>query len=102
MDNHIQFKLSRVNEVYVVKHINTVSTLKNRLNGMLAWYMIQQGLDKAWSSHSFRHTIITQLIKAHGIEKTAKFIGHKTVATTQLYDKAKESTKLLKDMAQTI
>ena len=58
--------------------------------------------NKAWSTHSFRHTVITGLIEKAGIEKTSVFIGHKSILTTQLYDKSKNSTQLINKLAALI
>lgn len=100
-ENHIFFKLKKINGTTIAHNINTTHTMKETINSFLNYLLlsIPEFKNQVWSTHSFRHSLITKLINKFGIEKTSEFIGHKHIATTQLYYHKESNTKLLKELA---
>jgi len=103
-NSYIFFKLKRINNVLVAVNSAPVSTMKEIVNNCLKYITATEksALNKAWSTHSFRHSVITKLIEKKGIEKTSEFIGHKHIITTQLYHKKFNKHKVLKELADEI
>lgn len=74
--------------------------LKNLINDFFKNYTTSHNISKVWSTHSFRHTVITKLIDKQGIINTKIFIGHKDTKTTELYYHAKNNNKVLLQSAE--
>lgn len=92
-------KLKSYKSFYIVESAK-YGYLKNLINAFLTNYMICNNIQKAWSTHSFRHTVITKLIDKQGIINTKLFIGHKDTKTTELYYHAKKTNKILIESAK--
>ena len=58
-------------------------------------------VDRKLTSHSWRASLITNLLKIHSVNVVAELIGHKNLATTMLYKRGflslKEKIKKMKD-----
>ena len=70
--------------VFVNKFGNRITT--RSVARMLEKYLLQQGLDLRTSPHSLRHSFATHLLN-HGadIRSVQELLGHKSLATTQIY-----------------
>lgn len=103
-ENSIFFKLKKVGKIYQALNSAPKSTMKEILNNSLNYLTTFkfEFQNKAWSTHSFRHSLITKLIDKVGIEKTAEFIGHRSIATTQLYYNKTVKQQLLKKISMDI
>ena len=101
-ETYVFFKVIEVNGIQKAANTSVVSYLKSIVNYFLQYvtFTSSKHLSKGWSTHSFRHSIITRLINEVGIEKTCDFIGHTTIATTQLYHKKENNHKMLKELAE--
>jgi len=100
-NNSIFFKIIKKEYNLVMYNMSQDNTMRNYVNHMFEYLILTEYSDSnpAWSTHSFRYTVITRLINKLGIEKTSTFIGHKCINTTQLYYKKKNENKILKEAA---
>jgi len=83
-------------------HLNAFFALKSNtlVNYMLKTVGKLAGIDKHFSFHSARHTNATLLIyKGANITTVQKLLGHRNIATTQIYSEVMAQT-VVKDLAK--
>lgn len=74
------------------------SNFNKDLNKILKDLSIKSG--KRLYTHSFRVTMITELLQSHPIQQVKKLIGHKDIRTTEVYDRKFMSERELRKALQ--
>lgn len=102
-DTFICFKVVKLSGVLTAVNLSIKNTMKEYINCVLKFYTnSSQFANKNWSTHSFRHTLITKLIDNAGLVAASQFIGHKHLNTTQFYYNKQKSYQKINKLADLI
>lgn len=72
------------------------TSLDKEVNEFLKTASLEQG--KHFRSHSFRATLISDLLESQPLQRVARLIGHNQIGTTALYDREKLTKEQMVDV----